>query len=253
VHLFAWGRRAFGEAPRPARFPARQTLEATLAIARLHALDPNATVLVQQDPAGIDAGAFHTDVLAVGNESFLMVHDLAFVNGDAVVADLRSRLGEGLSIVRASNTELPVADAVSAYPFNSQVLRLPDGTMTIVAPEESRETPSARAFLDRVVAESGCVKRVEYVDLRESMNNGGGPACLRLRVPLTEDEISAVKARVFFDAALERDLESWIGRRYRDRLLPRDLGDPALAREVMTALDELTQILRLGNVYDVQA
>ena len=174
---------------------------------------------MQQSPAGIDAGAFHTDVLAVGNESFFMLHELAFVDPDALVATLRARFGDALTIVIAKNAELPVSDAVAAYPFNSQVLTLPDGTMTIVAPAESRETPAARAFLERVIAEPGPVKSVHYLDLRESMHNGGGPACLRQRVLLTDDEALAIRARVFFDDALHADLEAWIRKSYRDRLL----------------------------------
>ena len=152
----------------------------------------------------------------------------------------------------ASGRELPVLEAVYGYPFNSQVLTLPDGTMCIVAPVESRQRPRPRAFLERVVAEDNPVREVHYLDVRQSMNNGGGPACLRQRIRLTDEERSAVKARVFLDAALGADLEAWIRRHYRDRLAVRDLGDPALARESMTALDELTGILRLGSVYDFQ-
>ncbi len=152
----------------------------------------------------------------------------------------------------ATEKELPVADAVKAYPFNSQVLTMPDGSMAIIAPIESRETPSAKAFLDRVLAEDNPVKTVHYLDVRQSMNNGGGPACLRLRVPLTDDEVSEVEANVFFTPTLHDELAAWIKKHYRDRLSPKDLGDPALARESMTSLDELTRILRIGSVYDFQ-
>ncbi len=138
------------------------------------------------------------------------------------------------------------------YPFNSQVLTLPDGSMCIVAPVESRQRPRPRAFLERVVAEDNPVTQVHYLDVRQSMNNGGGPACLRQRIRLTEEERAAVKARVFLDEALAADLEAWIRRHYRERLAMQDLADPALARESMTALDELTQILRIGSVYDFQ-
>jgi succinylarginine dihydrolase len=191
-------------------------------------------------------------VLAVGNESFFMVHELAFVGLDGLVRELRDRLGEGLAIEIATNRELPVGDAVAAYPFNSQVLTLPDGSMTIVAPEESRENGRARAFLERVVAADNPVRSVSYLDLRQSMNNGGGPACLRLRVPLTDEEVAAVGANVFFGPELDAQLVAWVERHYRDRVLPGDLRDPAFCRENMTALDELTRILKLGSVYDFQ-
>lgn len=253
VHLFAWGRSSYRTATAPARFPARQTREASCALARLHQLLPAQCLFPQQAPAGIDAGAFHTDVLAVGNDDFLMLHELAFENSNGLLETLRERLGPSFASVLATEAELPAADAVAAYPFNSQVLSLPQGGMCIVAPKESEGRPKARAFLERVVAEDNPVKAVHYLDVRESMNNGGGPACLRQRIRLTDAERAAVKARVFYDEALHTDLAAWVRRHYRDRLAPGDLRDPALAREGMTALDELTGLLRLGSVYDFQA
>ena len=240
-----------GEAA-PARYPARQTLEASRAIARLHRLDAASVLFAQQHPAGIDAGAFHTDVLAVGNGSFFMLHELAFVDAENVLARLAAIVGPGLSIELARQSELPVTDAVTAYPFNSQVLTLADGSMAILAPIESEETPTARAFLERVLAGPNPVRSVVYLDLRQSMNNGGGPACLRQRVPLTDAEVARITADVFFTEELDAALTSWVERRYRDRLLPGDLADPALARESMEALDELTEILAIGSVYDFQ-
>ncbi|RKH43733.1 N-succinylarginine dihydrolase [Corallococcus sicarius] len=252
VHLLAWGRSAWQDVKGPQRFPARQTLEASEALARLHQLDPGQVVLPQQHPDGIDAGAFHTDVLAVGNERFLMLHALAFVDHPALLQTLRQKLGADFRSVVATNDELPVKDAVKAYPFNSQVLSLPDGTMAIVAPIESRETPHARAFLERVVAEDNPVKAVHYLDVRQSMNNGGGPACLRQRISLTDAERAAITADVFYSPALHETLAAWVRRHYRDVLRPDDVRDPLLARETMTALDELTRLLKLGSVYDFQ-
>ena len=252
MHLFAWGRSTWHPVKGPDKFPARQTLEASHALARLHQLHPDACLFPQQAPAGIDGGAFHTDVLAVGNESFLMLHEEAFVAVEPLLQTLRNRLGDAFRWVMAPTKELPVSEAVYGYPFNSQVLSLPDGTMCIVAPVESRQRPRPRAFLERVVAEDNPVTQVHYLDVRQSMNNGGGPACLRQRIRLTDEERAAVKARVFLDAALGADLEAWIRRHYRDRLAVRDLADPALARESLTALDDLTGILGLGSVYEFQ-
>ncbi|HEY3593750.1 MAG TPA: N-succinylarginine dihydrolase, partial [Polyangiaceae bacterium] len=179
VHVFAWGRSAFGDVSAPRRFPARQTREASEAVARLHRLDPSRVLLVQQHPNGIDAGAFHTDVLAVGTASFFMMHELAFAVGPSAIEPARAMLGS-LSLVVASQSELPVEGAVGSYAFNSQLLTLDDGSMILLAPSESRDHARARAFLQRVVDSDNPVKRVEYLDLRQSMHNGGGPACLRL-------------------------------------------------------------------------
>jgi succinylarginine dihydrolase len=252
VHLFAWGRRAWGPPDGPARFPARQALEASEAVARLHGLASERTLFPRQHPAGIDAGAFHTDVLAVGHGAFLLLHELAFVDAGGLVARLRELMGDRLRVVLATDRELPVADAVAAYPFNSQLLELPGGELAVLAPEESRENPRARAFLERVASEDAAVAAVHYRDVNESMDNGGGPACLRLRVSLTEDEVAALGASVLFSPELHARLVAWVERHYRDRLVPADLADPALAREGLVALDELTRILGLGAVYDFQ-
>ena len=253
VHLFAWGRRAFGAAPdQPSRFPARQTREAAQALARLGQVDPLRAIFPQQHPAGIDAGAFHTDVLAVGNGNALLLHERAFVDHQKLLAAVRERLSGELQAYLATEAELPIARAVAAYPFNSQLLTLPDGSMTIVAPQDSRDDPHARGYLERVVRSGGPVRSVHYLDLRQSMQNGGGPACLRQRIALTDDERAAVQARVFWDEALGVELEEWVRTSYRDRLVAADLSDPQLHRENLTALDALTRILRLGNVYDFQ-
>jgi succinylarginine dihydrolase len=255
VHLFAWGRCAFGNPPpagEPSVYPARQTREASHALARLGQVDTSRALFPQQHPVGIDAGGFHTDVLAVGNGHVLLLHELAFLEVTDLLDELRALLGESFVAFLATQKELPAASAVAAYPFNSQLLTLPDGSMTIVAPEEAREDPRARAFLQRVIAAGGPVKSLHHLDLRESMENGGGPACLRQRIVLQDAERSAVGARVFWDEALGTELEAWVRRHYRDRLVGEDLADPSLARENMQALDELTRILRIGSVYDFQ-
>jgi succinylarginine dihydrolase len=252
AHLFAWGRRAWGRGGGPQIHPARQTFEASAAVARLHRLTPSRCIFAQQAPAGIDAGAFHTDVLAVGHDAFFMHHELAFADEGAVIEALRTVLGDELFVLRATEEDLPVARAVAAYPFNSQVLTIPDGTMVIVAPEDAREDLLSRAFLERVASSGGPVRAVHYLDVRQSMLNGGGPACLRLRVPLEAEEAAALRGRVVLDDELDDDLCAWVNRHYRDRLVPEDLGDPALAREGMQALDELTTILSLGSVFDFQ-
>ncbi len=255
LHLFAWGRRAFGgpsRAGEPMRFPARQTLEASQALARLVRVQPACALFPQQDPRGIDAGAFHTDVLAVGSGRVLLLHELAFVDADALVAELRSKLGAEFCAVVAREAELPVASAVAAYPFNSQLLMLAEDNYCLIAPEEARENPHARAYLSRVLDEENPVRAVHHLALSDSMQNGGGPACLRQRIVLSEAEQKAIVARVFADEALLAELETWAKRHYRDRLSANDLRDAKLHREVMTALDELTRILQLGPVYDFQ-
>jgi succinylarginine dihydrolase len=247
LHLFAYGRSTFRPGALPRSFPARQSREASEAVSRLHRLLPEQCLFRQQDPAGIDAGAFHTDVLAVGNANFLMLHERAFVETQTLLEQLQRRLGDGLRLCVASEGELAAATAVKTYPFNSQLLSLADGSMVIVAPSEASSDAQASRFLERVVAEANPVRAVHYIDVNASMKNGGGPACLRLRVPLTDGERRAISARVFFDEALYAELKAWI-----ERLTPTDFADPALLNEVYSALDELTRLLALGSVYDFQ-
>lgn len=252
VHLFGWGREAWGADAEAHRFPRRQTREASTALVRCHALDAGKALVWRQDPRGIDAGAFHSDVLCVGNESFLMLHEWAFENAPALLEELRRRLGDAFSYCLAREDELAASDAVACYPFNSQLLALPNGRMGIVAPVESERHPATRRYLERVVCEDNPVDAVHYVDVNASMNNGGGPACLRLRVVLSEDERRAVNGRIFVDEVLDADLVKWVERHYRDRLSRDDLRDPKLLDETRTALDELATLLALGSIYDFQ-
>lgn len=251
--LFVYGRTAFDPpAAAPARFPARQTREACEAIARRHGLAPARVRFVQQRPEAIDAGVFHNDVIAVGARNVLFCHEYAFVAQDLILASLARDLGRAFVPIVVPQAEVPLHAAVLTYLFNSQLLAREDGRFLLVAPAEVREDPATSEYVDRLLALGGPIADVALYDLRQSMRNGGGPACLRLRIPLTREERHAVRARVFLDDALADDLDAWIRRHYRDRLAPADLADPALLDESRRALDELTGILRLPPVYPFQ-
>ncbi len=256
VEMFVYGRVEFDPAaPAPKRFPARQTLEASQAVARLHGLDARRTVYAQQDPDTIDQGVFHNDVIAVGNGDVLFYHQNAFVDEAGVLDRLRRALataGAQLRPLRVDAADVPVADAVSSYLFNSQLLSKPNGKMALVVPQECGENPAVARYLQGLVGSGGPVDELISFDLRQSMRNGGGPACLRLRVALTEAESAAMHQGVVMDEALYARLAAWVEKHYRDRLAPDDLADPALAAEIRTALDELTTILHLPGLYDFQ-
>jgi succinylarginine dihydrolase len=263
LELFVYGRAAAwehepgGAARGPRRFPARQTLEASQAIARRHGLAPGRALMVQQRAASIDAGVFHNDVIAVGNEGVLLRHELAWEDegaADEIRAAYRRVTGGELDVVTIAEDELPLDEAVATYLFNSQLVTLPGGggRMAMVLPEEARASDRARACVERIVAGDNAVVEAHYFDLRQSMRNGGGPACLRLRVALTEDEAAAVAPGAVLDESRIDALEAWVRRRYREELAPADLADPALVGEVRDALDELTGMLGLGAVYPFQ-
>ncbi|MFW6051964.1 MAG: N-succinylarginine dihydrolase [Myxococcota bacterium] len=250
VHLFVYGRAALGEGAGPARYPARQTLEAQVAVAHRHGLDPARTLFVQQHPACIDRGVFHNDVIAVGHRQVLLFHEHAWVDTDGVVERLRQMTGGALVAVRVREAQLSVDEAVSTYLFNSQIVTAEDGRIVLVAPAECERDPRARAAAEGVVADpSNPLAEVRYLDVRQSMRNGGGPACLRLRVPLEDGELASVHGPCRFDEALHQRLEAWVSDHYREALAADDLWDPALLRESRTALDELTRILGLGDSF----
>ncbi|MFG6177921.1 N-succinylarginine dihydrolase [Halomonas sp. THAF12] len=254
VHLYVYGRQAFGgDGVEPKRFPARQTLEASQAVARQHGLEASQTVFAQQHPEAIDAGVFHNDVIAVGNGPVLLYHEYAFRDEQGTLDALRARMASPLIPVRVPVEAVSLDDAVASYLFNSQLLSNPDGTMTLVVPGECQEREAVwRCLQDHLLAGNNPIAEVVVKDVKQSMRNGGGPACLRLRVALSDEERAAVSGRVLLDDALHGELTAWVERHYRDRLAPADLADPALAHETLTALDELTRLLKLGSVYPFQ-
>ncbi|MCP5162741.1 MAG: N-succinylarginine dihydrolase [Hahellaceae bacterium] len=254
VEFFVYGRVAFDESQdKPKRYPARQTREACEAIARLHGLPEQRVVYAQQKPATIDAGVFHNDVIAVGNRNVLFYHEEAFLHTESVLANLQHKLqGASLIPVCVRNDEVSVLDAVQSYLFNSQLLTKPNGKMLLVVPHECREVTQVSNYLDKLIASGGPIDEVKVFNLTESMKNGGGPACLRLRVVLTEQERLAANPGVMMSETLYQQLTQWVNKHYRDRLTQADLADPALLQESRTALDELTQIMRLGSVYPFQ-
>ena len=253
VEFFVYGASGFNmAAPKPAKFPARQTLEASQAIARLHGLDAAHVVFAQQNPDVIDAGVFHNDVIAVGNGNVLFCHALAFVEQARVLDEIANKLGGDFIVIQVPSDEVSLKDAVQSYLFNSQLLTRADGNMLLLVPEECRDNERVWAYLQKLLTQQSPIREVLVMDLRESMRNGGGPACLRLRVELTETELAAVNPAALMNEVLYAKLTAWVGQHYRDQLDEADFGDPSLLNECRTALDELTQILAMGSVYPFQ-
>jgi len=255
VEFFVYGRVEFDpSAPAPKKYPARQTLEASQAIARLHGLDPARTVFASQNPDVIDQGVFHNDVIAVGNGNVLFYHEQAFADEAGTLDALRRALavaGTELHPVRVATSQVAVGDAVASYLFNSQLLSKADGRMALVVPHECRENAAVADYLAGLLAGRGPIDELIEFDLRQSMRNGGGPACLRLRVALTNAEAAAMHQGVIMTEALYSQLVAWVERHYRDRIETQDLMDPQLALECAAALEELTRILGLPGLYDL--
>jgi succinylarginine dihydrolase len=253
VHLFVYGRSALDRDTRaPARYLARQTLEASRAVARLHGLDSARLVFAQQSPSAIDAGVFHNDVIAVGNQNVFLFHQHAFLHQAELRREIESKAGSELHLIEVAAADITLEDAVATYLFNSQLVTLPIGKMALIVPQECRDSMPIWAYLQKLVEDHDAIERIQVVDVRQSMENGGGPACLRLRVVLTDDEIESINRLTLFDDDLFQRLNAWVDQHYRDQLHEADLGDPLLLEESRAALDELTQLLGLGSVYSFQ-
>jgi succinylarginine dihydrolase len=224
IELFVFGRPG-------GRFPARQHEQASRAVARLHGLDTGRTLFIEQSAEAIAAGAFHNDVVAVANERVLFAHEQAFADPDGTYAAIRTALPEA-EIVVVPASAVSLADAIRSYLFNAQLLTLPEGGMGLVIPTEAWEMPAVRAWLDGMLASNGPIRRVLPVDVRQSMANGGGPACLRLRVVA---DPSTVDPRFLLDHARIDALAGVVARTWPEQIDPVDLGSENLARTVREA------------------
>jgi len=246
VNLMVWGREAWEGWK--GLFPARQTREASDAIMRRHGA--TGAVLARQSRDAIAGGTFHNDVVCVGALNVLFHHELAFEDTAATHEAIR-RAADGRFepvFVEVSNADLPLGDAIASYLFNSMLIQVPgQDRLTLICPTETQENPASRAVTERLVASNGPIGEVRFVDVRQSMRNGGGPACLRLRVVLTEAELAATNPAMRLTPDLHERLNAWAERHYRDELVARDLADPHLLAESRAALDELTGILGLGS------
>ena len=208
-------------------FPARQHPAASAALARVHGLAGRNHLLVRQSDAAIAAGAFHNDVVAVANETVLLTHEQAFEDHDGTHAAILARLPEAI-IIEAPAARISLEDAVRSYLFNCQLVTLPDETMALIVPAECRDLPQVWSWLGEIISGPSPISRVEVVDLRESMRNGGGPACLRLRVAVDDEAFAAIDGRFLLDDTKCGTIEAIISEYWPERIAPEELGDSRL-------------------------
>ena len=125
--------------------------------------------------------------------------------------------------------------------------------MVLLAPQECQTSESVQSFFSKLLEDKNQpIRKIIYQDLQESMQNGGGPACLRLRIVLNKNELAEMHQPVLLTDSLYQKLVQWVEKHYRDHLTPDDLADPQLLQEGRQALDELSQILQLGPLYTFQ-
>jgi succinylarginine dihydrolase len=240
VQLFVYGDNPSG------LYPARQSLRASQAIARRHSI--SSAVFLQQSNNAIEAGAFHNDVVSVANERVFFCHEHTFEHRTAAHETLLTAFPE-LEIIEVMDAEVPLTDSIQSYLFNSQLVTLPDGSMTLILPTETQETPSVKKYLDILVARQGAIKSINIIDVRESMRNGGGPACLRLRVAVNEKEMAAIDPRFLLNELKIAKLEACIAAFYPDEIHSEQLKEPALHHQCNVALLNLAEVCGLESLY----
>ncbi len=226
------------------RFPARQHEQASRIVARRHELDPERVLFVEQSSEAIAAGAFHNDVVAVANERVLFAHEKAFADPAGTYRTIRERFPE-VEIIEVSEFSVSLAEAVRTYLFNGQLVTLPGGEQALIVPTEAWDSPPVRRFLDELIAGNGPVRRVIPVDVRQSMANGGGPACLRLRVVA---DTATIDPRFLLDEPRADAIEQVIRARWPEQIDPADLGSESLAGAVTAARDALLARLDLEQL-----
>jgi succinylarginine dihydrolase len=237
VEVFVYGRSG-------GRFPARQHEQASRAIARLHGLDPDRIVFIEQNPAAIAAGAFHNDVVAVANERVLFTHAEAFADQEGAYEAIRFAF-PGLEVVEVPSSAVSLEEAIRTYLFNAQLVTLPDRSMALIVPSECSDSREVSAWLDAMLAGNGPIRQVFPVDVRQSMANGGGPACLRLRVVA---DPATVDPRFLLDERKADLLETVISARWPEQIDPANVGSEALAATVTQARLALLDALGLAEL-----
>ncbi|MFT3977785.1 MAG: N-succinylarginine dihydrolase [Sphingomonas bacterium] len=232
----------YGEPGGP--FPARQHREASEAIARAHGLDPARTLFVEQSPAAIAAGAFHNDVVAVANERTLFAHEEAFADKAGFYARLRAVMPE-VEIVEVPADRVSLEDAIRSYLFNAQLVTPPTGRQTLIVPGETRDNPRVWNWLESHLSGNGPIRAVEVVDVRESMANGGGPACLRLRVVA---DPATIDPRFMADAAKLDRIAAVVETHWPEAIAVEAIGEPALVARIENARAALLEALELSEL-----
>lgn len=254
LYLFVWGRSEGVRTVVPHTFPARQTREAYEVLLRQHGIREAQCVLAQQNPACIDQGVFHNDVIATGHECFFLVHEDAYTDTPRVIHELQEKasslFGEPLSIWTISKEQLSVSEAVRSYLFNAQIVTV-SGRMVLIAPSECQKEGAAKRCLDELLHDARSpISEIRYLNLNQSMHNGGGPACLRLRVVLTDEELRSVHRGSLFSDTLYRKLKAIIEQYFPDQFSEESLRDPTFLQQAYTAYEEIAEQLKLPGIYD---
>lgn len=234
----------------------RQNLAASQAVAKAHHIPPEQRLFFQQNPEVINKGVFHNDVIAVSNKNLLLVHVQAYANGMSDIAKIEAKYAvlhpqNHLQLIVINDDDLSVEEAVHSYFFNSQIVSKKNGKMAVIAPQELQNLYNGKAakLMDKICMSSeNSIDEIQYLDLRQSMRNGGGPACLRLRVPLVQSQITALveNTGVIADEKMLSVLEKLVEKYYPETLTPDGLRNPELYQKNQEFITSLAGLMRIA-------
>ena len=225
------------------KFPARHHEQASRAFARFHRLDPARTLFIEQHPAAIEAGAFHNDVVSVANQRVLFTHALAFADQQGAYDAIRAAFPE-LQVVEVPDDAVSLDEAIRTYLFNSQLVTLPDGGMELISPLEAK-TEAVLRWADGTTGGNQSIRKINFVDVRQSMANGGGPACLRLRVVA---DPAHVDPRFLLDDQTAERIGNVVSEHWPETIEPAEVGNADLAKRVVSARQALCRALDLSEL-----
>ena len=231
----------------------RQAEEISKAVSIMHQLDPDRVLFLKQNEQAINAGSFHNDIVSLANEEVFIFHQEAFadrVELERILHHLKDHV-KGFHPIEILSEDISLDDLVSSYLLNSQLITVKNNEMMMLLPEEVQNHSNCMRWLEEIKSSSP-IKHIEFVDIRQSMMNGGGPACLRFKTIFNNDEFNQINEKFLLTPKKLMDLRALVTKHYRDKLNPEDLLDNNLIQESYRFLDELTQLLDLGNVYDFQ-
>ncbi len=247
LHIFVYGMSSRVGDYQASRYPARQTLSASRAVARLNGLSQRQTIFVRQTPEAIDHGVFHNDVIAISHKNQLLCHEKAFLNQDVFLNQLDTDSGGEVEVIQTRSEQIPLALAVETYLYNSQLVHSAQGERVMLLPQQCHTNVQVREYVEQELKNQLTLDSIAYFDLQQSMKNGGGPACLRLRVPMNKAQLAAVQGRVMLDETLYEQLKAVISAGYPDRFQLKDLTDWGFCRHLNETVLTLYELMGLPS------
>jgi len=246
VHVFVHG------PIRGTKFMSRQTELASRRVANCLHLRNEDCVFVQQTQLAIDAGVFHNDVIAMSHRNLMIYHEHAFAGSESTVEMIREKFiaktGLPLIALGVSESELALQEAVRTYLFNSQLVSLDSQNqkqgMELICPSQCEASKTVQALIKRWIHDdANPIQSVRFLPLNQSMRNGGGPACLRLRATLSPEQVKSLSTTFRTNDSRIARLNAIVKHEYPASLHYSDLARLDFAEHATTTTQAIASIV----------